>query len=467
MADGGLIPMGALPYAAEAVRRAGRGKDKVLAHITPREAARLDAIQGGPRINPATGVREYGFFDDIGDVFDDVGDFLGDAAQAVVPVAGGILGGVLGGPFGAAAGSAIGTLLTGGSLDRALLNGAIGGIGAFAGPKLMSGLGGMFGSGTETGEAIGGLAGGADAVANTTAPPAEPGILTKIGDAFTSPLALLGLGGAALAGGLGGTIGGKSNAAPTAPGGVPQPQAPFRQGTLEPRSYVPYAGDYSTYGQVGGGLEHQFYNTVNPGIQWYAGGGQVDPFGRVSNGRIKDTLGREVLRAFGDAPAIDDETVQAMQAAAMLMPGMARQAQLATAPQTEFRHPWQLPQPVPQPGPGMVGEWQQAQMPPQMFVPTSDPARQRVNNLLWASQSSGKVVGPGDGQSDSIPAMLSNGEYVLPADVVAALGSGSSDAGADRMDRFVKNIRKQRNAGGMGLPPSIGNITSYMGGGRA
>jgi len=37
-------------------------------------------------------------------------------------------------------------------------------------------------------------------------------------------------------------------------------------------------------------------------------------------------------------------------------------------------------------------------------------------------KSGGKVKGPGTGTSDSIPAMLSDGEYVIPADVVEALG---------------------------------------------
>ena len=64
----------------------------------------------------------------------------------------------------------------------------------------------------------------------------------------------------------------------------------------------------------------------------------------------------------------------------------------------------------------------------------------------------GKVDGEGDGMSDHVQfdvqgnnpdlAMLSRDEYVLPADVVAMIGNGSSNAGADKIDAFVKGIRQ-------------------------
>lgn len=44
---------------AEEVRRAGRGKDTILAHITPREAALLKARGGRGSINPQTGLLEF------------------------------------------------------------------------------------------------------------------------------------------------------------------------------------------------------------------------------------------------------------------------------------------------------------------------------------------------------------------------------------------------------------------------
>jgi len=64
----------------------------------------------------------------------------------------------------------------------------------------------------------------------------------------------------------------------------------------------------------------------------------------------------------------------------------------------------------------------------------------------------GQVQGPGDGQSDEVAfrvdggqvdgAMLSPDEYVLAADVVSAIGNGSSDAGAEKLDQFMKGVRQ-------------------------
>jgi hypothetical protein len=62
------------------------------------------------------------------------------------------------------------------------------------------------------------------------------------------------------------------------------------------------------------------------------------------------------------------------------------------------------------------------------------------------------LKGPGDGMSDSIPAVigskqparLADGEFVVPADVVSHLGNGSTDAGAKRLYGMMDNIRKAR-----------------------
>lgn len=57
------------------------------------------------------------------------------------------------------------------------------------------------------------------------------------------------------------------------------------------------------------------------------------------------------------------------------------------------------------------------------------------------------VAGPGTGRSDDIPALLSDGEYVIDAETVALLGDGSSRAGAERLDQFHQNVRKHKAAG--------------------
>ena len=54
------------------------------------------------------------------------------------------------------------------------------------------------------------------------------------------------------------------------------------------------------------------------------------------------------------------------------------------------------------------------------------------------------VEGPGDGREDKIPAMLSDGEYVIDAETVALLGNGSNKAGADMLDKFRVKVRKHK-----------------------
>jgi hypothetical protein len=68
-------------------------------------------------------------------------------------------------------------------------------------------------------------------------------------------------------------------------------------------------------------------------------------------------------------------------------------------------------------------------------------------------QGGGKIaVGPGGGLDDLIPtsingrraASLSDGEFVVPADVVSMMGDGSSNAGARRLYDLVRQIREAK-----------------------
>jgi len=80
-----------------------------------------------------------------------------------------------------------------------------------------------------------------------------------------------------------------------------------------------------------------------------------------------------------------------------------------------------------------------------------------MSNLGSYSDGGRLLQGPGDGVSDSIPAIigkkqparLANGEFVIPARIVSELGNGSTDAGAKRlyemMDRIQKVRRKTKN----------------------
>ena len=58
-----------LQATANLIQQQGRGDDKMLVHMTPREVAGLEAIAkakgGSLTINPQTGLPEAGFLDDI------------------------------------------------------------------------------------------------------------------------------------------------------------------------------------------------------------------------------------------------------------------------------------------------------------------------------------------------------------------------------------------------------------------
>jgi len=74
------------------------------------------------------------------------------------------------------------------------------------------------------------------------------------------------------------------------------------------------------------------------------------------------------------------------------------------------------------------------------------------------------VKGGGTGTSDDIPAVLSDGEYVIDAQTVSMLGDGSSDAGAAELDKMREEIRKHKGkalASGKFAPNAKGPL-SYM-----
>ena len=71
--------------------------------------------------------------------------------------------------------------------------------------------------------------------------------------------------------------------------------------------------------------------------------------------------------------------------------------------------------------PGLAGEWS---------APTALGAR------------GGEVVGPGSGTSDSIPARLSDGEFVMTADAVRNAGNGNRNLGAARMYDMMSRFER-------------------------
>jgi len=70
-------------------------------------------------------------------------------------------------------------------------------------------------------------------------------------------------------------------------------------------------------------------------------------------------------------------------------------------------------------------------------------AKGGIASLEDFPRKTGPISGPGTGTSDSVPAMLSDGEFVFTAKAVRAMGQGSRRKGAKRMYALMKQLEKR------------------------
>lgn len=76
--------------------------------------------------------------------------------------------------------------------------------------------------------------------------------------------------------------------------------------------------------------------------------------------------------------------------------------------------------------------------------------------LPHAQSGAGLVQGPGDGNDDLVPDRISAGEYVIPPDVVAELGDGNTQSGAQLLDQVIAVVRDMASQRLANTPPPIG-----------
>ena len=106
--------------------------------------------------------------------------------------------------------------------------------------------------------------------------------------------------------------------------------------------------------------------------------------------------------------------------------------------------------------PGVAGamapDMTTAEMNEERFDPNRRLNLNRPTGLRLLQEGGYLETGMGDGVSDEIPAsidgeqpvLLSENEFVIPADVVSGLGNGSSDAGAEQLYAMMDRVRKAR-----------------------
>lgn len=385
----------------------------------------------------------------------------------ILSALGGALGGAgtlggLGALGGAALGSGIGTAVETGDLEKGILSG----LGAFAGGSLFNALGGGVGAAAANTPAVGaglpagGIPGAAGAaglptkaalstVGSAAAPmnaAANPGIMGIGKNAMNFAGSKMGMAtgigsmvGSSLAGqkGEGSETYGNKGSGDTEVSAIPRPlQTPgagYRPGFDPEFDYgvgkVPTAGQVlnyrdkgvNPYRMAGGGLLSSLQGTFGPirmadgGIADLAqsmDGGDMAP--APTGGNEKDVVAEAIRAVKGESQS----------------PEIALGKFLAQYGEDALRE--------------LVDKVQSGEM---------DDTVQR---------SEGKLDGAGDGMDDLIPAniegkqdvLLSDGEFIVPADVVSGLGNGSSDAGARELERMLERVRTARH-GNPDQPPQI------------
>jgi hypothetical protein len=90
------------------------------------------------------------------------------------------------------------------------------------------------------------------------------------------------------------------------------------------------------------------------------------------------------------------------------------------------------------------------------FLPGESVARMAnggISSALGGYSDGGRLLrGPGDGVSDSIPAVigkkqparLADGEFVVPARIVSEIGNGSTEAGARKLYAMMDRVQHAR-----------------------
>lgn len=360
-ADGGLAKK------AQEVRKAVDNRDTVLIHVNPEEFELIKQKFGPPRINPETGLPQFGWFSDI---VDSVSDWIAPVAT----IASSVLFPGIGTAIGAGLSSALGLGLSD-AAAAALGSGAIG-----------AGIGGV------TGGAKGALLGGTlGAITPYALGPSGLGLTGQGGT--LSGLDLLGSGTSA-ASNLGTDA---ANAATTA-GGVRDASIAAANGVTGGNSAAWGTGGSGILGSLTGGISGGSLLKAAPlllGAAALAGGSpkQATPVNAVS-------ADKNMTTHLSNVPFNRTQT------------GAKVDENYGYGPMANFYNNNQL----------------------QSNAPTVTAAEGRY------------VRGGGTGTSDSIPAKLSDGEYVIDAQTVSMLGDGSSDAGAKKLDMMREQIRRQKGS---------------------
>jgi hypothetical protein len=249
---------------------------------------------------------------------------------------------------------------------------------------------------------------------------------------------------------------------------------------IGPTNFVGYedygtdAGDYTPNEELLRNLNAPGYNPVNEGDYGYEEVSTEEEVPEMASGGLSSmstpvssyyTFGQpaDILANLGMRPQPPMNPQQQTPQIGQQKP--PQQMQQQGLPQ---QMPPQMAQQAPQ------GMPQQGMMPQQQGMPP--PMRKgglpHVSNVPLVQgrmdfRKGSAVHGEGDGQSDDIPAMLADGEYVIDAETVAQIGNGSTKAGAQALDKFREGIRAHKRSAPINkIPPKTKALTSYLKGAK-
>jgi len=407
-AKGGIV---SLPEMARQVASAGRYGDTMLAHVRPDEVAALRRMGGSGTINPNTGLREYGFWKSARNFFKQAAPVIGTVALGIV--SGGLGLGLSPAVIGAV-GSGVGSLIAGAKPADALKSALIGGIGA----GVASGIGSYMGGGSFTdgfSSAFPSWMGGSSGA---------PGSYDLMGNLQQKLL------------GEGASQAGMAGGVPGAPG-LPTSNIPMPPSAPIGTDWSSVATD-TTFAEVPGRIINAptglGTTTVEAGKAAASGSG--GGLGGLFDSKWK--------------------TAALLGGGAALLSGMGASDRPGTPPSPSFSGPSGTD--LLRQNPGTYGfdvnnfrpasAQGSAQAPvyivsaPQRQIPQGVPYNFRDVRYPVLAHSGGHIKGEGTGTSDSIPARLSDGEFVLTAEAVRGAGGGDRMKGAKKMYSLMNQFER-------------------------
>lgn len=429
---------------AAAMKAAGRNGDTEMIHVNKEELAELVKMWGPPSINPDTGLPEF-FLKKVWKKVKKVVKPLASIAQIALPFIPGIgpiasvalgagLGGITGGVKGALGGAATGAI--GGGLGGKL--GTKLGIGKLGGNALVGALGGAGGGikGMASGALTGGIAGGLGEELGAKLPGnMDPRVKTALANALLGGAAAGVGGGDPMMGALGtGLASYWSKQGMYGPNGIGGPTMPTG-GTVDSATPLDDVS-MSNYGTAPAGANLAVPRSLLTDVQRIGAptAGQMAMAATAGLGGAGTTLPKAKKKADPWANLMTDPNSYLPATFNAKLPDP--NGIFKTLGRKDLS--------------GLTEEdWLTAGMHPERAYFNYATGYKKGGKIgkgdsKPAKRESFAVQGPGTGRSDDIPAMLSDGEYVVDAETVALLGDGSSKAGAERLDQLRVNLRKHK-----------------------